>query len=215
MTTCSDGFINYNATICLTQCPTGYINETNRCVVEPEDPTDTNNTDTNNNTNNNNNTNTTNTTNTTEEIPTFVPFPFTISYVITTAIAGGMKCVFSPTLLPVAIMSFGSILEVFSAATLVAVGFVEDTTQTDTDTTNSTANASRLLQETTATSSLTTPLIILISAIGLLFVLNIVHLILVSRYLQDDPKFAKHYKKSKSGFIFIRIISTITIFKFH
>ena len=81
----------------------------------------------------------------TEEIPTFVPFPYTISYIVTSSIAIGMKCLFMPTLLPTALMGFGSVLEVFSVATLVGVGFVEETAAAG-DESNTTDTTTRLLQ---------------------------------------------------------------------
>ena len=73
-----------------------------------------------------------------------MPFPYTISYIVTSSIAIGMKCLFMPTLLPTALMGFGSVLEVFSVATLVGVGFVEETAAGDEA--NTTDTATRLLQ---------------------------------------------------------------------
>ena len=35
------------------------------------------------------------------------------------------------------------------------------------------------------------------------------------KYLQADPRFTKHYNKSKCGHIFLRIFSTLTCFKLH
>lgn len=55
----------------------------------------------------------------------------------------------------------------------------------------------------------------LIAAIILIYVCNIINLILLFIMLRNDKKYMKNYSQSKCFNIIIRILSTLTYFKFH
>lgn len=54
-----------------------------------------------------------------------IPFPYTIAYILLAAVCIGMKCLYPYTMLPSAIMSIGSVLEILSAVTLLIASFIE------------------------------------------------------------------------------------------
>lgn len=105
VTECSSDKVSFNATSCLSECPTNYTNNSGVCT-----------------TNSTNNTNTTNTTNNTDKI---VPFPYIIGYSVVGFISIGMKCMFSSTLLAPTIMSLGSLFETASIWTLGGISLVD------------------------------------------------------------------------------------------
>jgi hypothetical protein len=85
---CTSGYINFNATLCLSQCPIGYFNVSGKC----------------------DNTTNPNSNNGILTHSKMVPFPCTIAYVLIFGLLVGVKCLFPLTMLPSAIMSIASIL---------------------------------------------------------------------------------------------------------
>lgn len=119
-----------------------------------------------------------------------IPFPYTIAYILMLGLCIGMKCIHPYTLLASAVMSFGSILEIFSAITFIIFAYVQ-------------------LEEMARGA------IVAAAVIALTYICNIISLIFICKILHNDTRFMLTYKKTVCANVMIRIISLICSHKFH
>lgn len=96
---------------------------------------------------------------------------------------------FTSTLMASALMSLGSLAEIFSVLTLVIVGSINE--------------------------GMVSSIVALIVGVILIYLGNILNLVLVGVFLHRDEKFSHTYQKSKCVNVLIRVLSALTYFKFH
>lgn len=101
-----------------------------------------------------------------------------------------MKCLYPPTILASALMSMGSVLEVMSAITLIAVTFVSG-------------------------EVMAVGVGLLIGGVVLVYVCNAISTVFVVKVLHADDKFMSNYRKTTCANIIIRVVACLTYHKFH
>lgn len=187
-TSCYTGYL-FDESTCVTSCPTNKVafNGTSCLSDCPTGYTNTSGVC--------DNTTSDTTTNTTTVVTAYdkiIPFPFIISYAVIAIICIGLKCMFEHTLFVTALMCLGSLSEIGAVLTITVLSIIEY-----------------------SSTQLPIGVILLLTGLGLIYLLNIANIIIVATYLQKDEKFSIIYNKTKSANIFIRIISVVFYLKFH
>ena len=170
VTACTGSYVNFNATQCLSVCPIGYITIDAKCE-ESSTPSPSS--------------------STTTVLPNkVIPFPYSIAYCMIIIVCIAMKCLYSHTMLPSAVMSLGSLLEILSAVTFIIAAYIES-------------------------AALKTGPVIVLIALAVNYICNGVNMFFVIKVLNNDKKFLATYKKTVCSSIFIRCISLLFSHKFH